>query len=184
MLSWADEVTAPATSRVADADNAEGCAKLAHGDLLELYCGNGNIGIAIAKNFRRCFAIELAPELVSLAHKNAQLNGFTNFVVGVASAQEVSNALQTGSKVASLPELEIEAVSTILVDPPREGLDDLTCKMLARFNIIVYISCCPETLARDVSALSGTHTVTHMAIFDQFAYTDHLEMGLMLQRSR
>merc|ERR1712048_325592 len=77
----------------------------------------------------------------------------------------------------------METVTTILVDPPREGLDDLTCKLLARFNHIVYISCNPETLARDVSALSTTHTVAHLAVFDQFPYTEHLEMGLVLQRA-
>ena len=144
---------------------------------------NGNFGIAIAKNFRYCFAIELAPELVSLAKRNAELNDVTNFLVGVASSQDVSNALHSGSRVASLPQLNLDSVSTILVDPPREGLDDLTRKLLARFNHIVYISCCPETLARDVSALGRTHTVTHLAVFDQFPYTHHLEMGLVLQRS-
>merc|ERR1712159_122980 len=100
-----------------------------------------------------------------------------------ASAQEVSNALESRSNLACLPQLKPEAVSTILVDPPRDGLDDFTRMLVARFNRIVYISCCPETLARDVSACSRTHTVAHLAVFDQFPYTHHLEMGIVLQRS-
>ena len=48
---------------------------------------------------------------------------------------------------------------------------------------MLYISCCPETLSRDVASLSRTHTLTHLAVFDQFPYTHHLEMGLLLERT-
>ena len=54
---------------------------------------------------------------------------------------------------------------------------------MIRFDRIVYMSCCPETLARDVSMLSRTHDVTQLAVFDHFPHTDRLEVGLMLQRS-
>eukprot|EP00746_Dinoflagellata_sp_MGD_P029691 gnl/MRDRNA2_/MRDRNA2_170320_c0_seq1.p1 gnl/MRDRNA2_/MRDRNA2_170320_c0~~gnl/MRDRNA2_/MRDRNA2_170320_c0_seq1.p1 ORF type:complete len:479 (+),score=64.34 gnl/MRDRNA2_/MRDRNA2_170320_c0_seq1:26-1438(+) len=178
MLTWADEMTAmPMYTDMQVGDN-----QINRTDLLELYCGNGNFAIAIAHNFRRCFATERVPELVSLAKENAKLNSVTNLAVGVATAQDVSTALQTCSKVESLPDLEIGAVSTILVDPPREGLDSLTRKLVTRFDRIVYISCSPETLARDVSTLIDTHHLAHLAIFDQFPYTSHLEMGLVLQR--
>jgi len=182
MLSWADEVTSVLMDGRASADVTDGTSNARSNDLLELYCGNGNFAIAIAHNFRRCFATEAATELISLAQQNAELNGVTNLVVAVASAQDVSNVLRNGSRLTSMPQLEIGAVSTILIDPPREGLDSLTRKLVSRFDRIVYISCCPETLARDVSMLSITHGVMHVAVFDQFPYTPHLEMGLVLQR--
>jgi len=62
-------------------------------------------------------------------------------------------------------------------------LDDATCELLSRFERIVYMSCSPETLARDVAKLRATHTVTRTAAFDQFPYTHHLESGVYLVRS-
>ena len=60
---------------------------------------------------------------------------------------------------------------------------DVTCRTLARsFERIVYVSCNPQTLARDVQELLATHTVTRLAAFDQFAYTPHLECGVVLER--
>ena len=58
-------------------------------------------------------------------------------------------------------------ISTVLVDPPRAGLDAQTCQLLARFDKIVYISCNPETLARDLKVLGLTHDPIRMAAFDQ-----------------
>merc|ERR1712064_70783 len=101
MLSWADEMTAAPMDRGRGTDVVNGDA-----DLLELYCGNGNFAIAIAHNFRRCFATELAPELVSLAQENAELNGVTNLAVGVASAKDVAEALRSGFGLASFPQLK------------------------------------------------------------------------------
>ena len=70
----------------------------------------------------------------------------------------------------------------ILVDPPRAGLDE-TCRGLAsRFGRVVYVSCNPITLARDVAELGETHAVTRLAAFDQFPYTPHLECGVVLER--
>jgi hypothetical protein len=68
----------------------------------------------------------------------------------------------------------------VLVDPPRAGLDAATCELLCRFDKIVYISCNPETLARDVAVMGATHTVEKFAAFDQFPYTHHLEGGVLL----
>ena len=73
-------------------------------------------------------------------------------------------------------------MSRPFVAPPRAGLD-ATCRHLAAaFPRIVYISCNPATLARDVAELSATHAVTRLAAFDQFPYTDHLECGVVLER--
>ena len=76
----------------------------------------------------------------------------------------------------------VNNISTVLVDPPRAGLDAGTCALISQFQKIIYISCNPETLARDVDMLRSTHTVQNVAAFDQFPYTHHLEGGVFLVR--
>ena len=71
-------------------------------------------------------------------------------------------------------------IKTIFVDPPRSGMDEATCKFASRYDTILYISCNPETLVRDLEILCKTHLVADMALFDQFPYTHHAEMGVRL----
>ena len=73
-------------------------------------------------------------------------------------------------------------IQTILVDPPRAGLDDLTRTLSANFHNIIYISCSPETLHRDLIEITKSHDLVHFAMFDQFPYTDHMECGVYLKR--
>ena len=70
----------------------------------------------------------------------------------------------------------------MLVDPPRAGLDTLTCQLISQFDKIVYISCNPTTLARDLKLLGATHDAVRLAAFDQFPYSHHLESGVILRR--
>ena len=78
--------------------------------------------------------------------------------------------------------LVCDRLATLLVDPPRAGLDEASTSLAARFARVLYISCNPTTLARDVSALTATHDVVRLAAFDQFPYTPHLEAGVLLER--
>ena len=64
----------------------------------------------------------------------------------------------------------------------RAGLDATCRELAATFDHVVYVSCNPETLARDLAELSATHEVTRLAAFDQFPYTPHLESGVVLVR--
>ena len=73
--------------------------------------------------------------------------------------------------------------STVLVDPPRAGLDEGTIGLISNIENIIYISCNPETLARDLEILSKTHTVTDAAMYDQFPHTEHVESGVFLVRN-
>ena len=66
--------------------------------------------------------------------------------------------------------------------PPAQGLDETCRTFAASFDRVVYISCNPETLARDLNVLSHTHDVGRLAAFDQFPYTPHLECGVVLVR--
>jgi hypothetical protein len=70
--------------------------------------------------------------------------------------------------------------TTLLVDPPRAGLDEGTLSLLPDFDRVLYISCNPDTLKRDVGAVADTFQVERMALFDQFPYTHHAECGVLL----
>jgi len=159
--------------------------KGSQGDLIELYCGNGHFSIALAENFRRVLATEISKTSVQSAQFNLQANRVENVTIIKMAAEEVSLALQ-GKPFKRLQQqginLEEFDFSTILVDPPRAGLDDLTRKMAAEFEQIVYISCNPETLQRDLQMLTQTHEVVETALFDQFPYTHHIESGVFLKR--
>ena len=68
------------------------------------------------------------------------------------------------------------------MDPPRSGLDDTTRNLAKDFEQIIYISCNPETLHRDLNELVKTHKIVKFALFDQFAYTNHIESGVILKK--
>ena len=73
-------------------------------------------------------------------------------------------------------------LGTVLVDPPRAGLDDGTVQLVSRFNDILYISCNPETLAQNLQVLIQSHDIVKLAVFDQFPYTHHIETGVWLRK--
>ena len=170
MLTWAVERT-------------EGSA---NEDLLELYCGGGTFTAPMALNFRSVLATEISKASVDLANKNFALNEIKNIKVARLSSEEFSEAYTNKKPFKRLTEngIDIQSfqISTVLVDPPRAGLDPDTCKLISQFAKIVYISCNPETLARDVNKLRETHDVVRVAAFDQFPYTHHLEGGVFLVR--
>ena len=153
------------------------------GDLIELYCGNGNFSIALAENFNRVLATEISKTSVASAQHNIALNGVENLQIIKMAAEEVSEAL-AGRDFFRLREVDLSSYdfSTIFVDPPRSGLDDLTRKMVTDYDKILYISCNPETLARDLEAICQTHEIKTTALFDQFPYSHHIESGVVLQR--
>jgi len=70
----------------------------------------------------------------------------------------------------------------VLVDPPRSGLDPDSTELVSRFQKIIYISCNPETLKENLTQLSKTHKIDRFALFDQFPYTHHVEVGMVLSR--
>ena len=72
--------------------------------------------------------------------------------------------------------------SSVLVDPPRAGLDKGTIELIANIENIIYISCNPETLARDLETLTKTHKVVEAAMYDQFPHTTHVKSGVFLTK--
>ena len=154
------------------------------GDLLELYCGAGNFTIPFATQFTKVLATEIAKSSINAAKKNMALNGVDNIEFVRMSAEEFVQALDGVREFRRMKEIDLKSYTlrTIFVDPPRAGMDEASCDFAARFEHILYISCNPETLKRDLEHLKKTHTIDAMATFDQFPYTAHMEMGVKLTK--
>lgn len=159
-------------------------ATRSRGDLLELYCGCGNFTIAFAKYFNKVLATEISKSSIRAANENVALNGVDNITFIRMSSEEFVQAMNKEREFTRLKDVNLDDfnVETIFVDPPRSGLDDTTRSLCSRYNDIIYISCNPESLYRDLETLCKTHRVENVAVFDQFAYTSHLEMGVYLKR--
>ncbi|MBR0565912.1 tRNA (uridine(54)-C5)-methyltransferase TrmA [Azoarcus sp. L1K30] len=154
------------------------------GDLLELYCGNGNFTIALAPLFGRVLATEVSKTSVGAAHYNLEANGVDNVTMVRMSSDEISGALARSREYQRMKDVDLDSYrfSTLFVDPPRSGLDEATVELARGFEYILYISCNPQTLQNNVAALESTHRIRAAAVFDQFPYTHHLESGLLLTR--
>ena len=153
-------------------------------DLLELYCGNGNFTAVLAQNFNKVLATEISKTSVRSAEYNFTLNNINNIQIARMSSEELSSALMGEREYRRLANIDLKSynISTVLVDPPRAGLDDNTIKLISQFENIIYISCNPDTLYDNMLTLSKTHTIEQFAIFDQFPYTHHIESGIYLKK--
>ncbi len=167
MLLWAQQATANA-----------------RGDLIELYCGNGNFSIALAENFDRVLGTEISKTSVKSAQVNIKANNIENINIVRMSSEEFSQAMNGERKFRRLEDFDLTTYNydTVLVDPPRAGLDKDSVELVSRFSKIIYISCNPNTLKENLADLTKTHVVEKFALFDQFPYTDHIETGVVLTR--
>ncbi len=155
-------------------------ARLTGGEsVLDLYCGAGTLTLLFARAAREAIGVESVPESVERAHRNAARNGCTNarFVEGDSRAvlREWARGERTG---APRPDV-------IVVDPPRAGLHPRVVVRVAELapSRIVYVSCNPGTLARDLKdfAALGWH-VTEVTPYDMFPHTPHIECVCRLER--
>ena len=167
MLLWAQQATTDAK-----------------GDLIELYCGNGNFSIALAQNFDRVLGTEISKTSVRSAQINIKANNIENIDIVRMSSEEFSQAMNGERQFRRLEGYDLTAYNydTVLVDPPRAGLDEESVELTSRFNKIIYISCNPDTLKDNLIQLCHTHVIVQFALFDQFPYTDHIEVGMILMR--
>ncbi|MGB0446478.1 MAG: tRNA (uridine(54)-C5)-methyltransferase TrmA [Pseudomonadales bacterium] len=171
MLTWACEQSA-------------GAKTTSQPDLLELYCGNGNFTIPLAAHYGKVMATEIAKSSVNSAQFNLQANGVNNVIIARLSSEEMTAALNRERAFRRLQNIDLDdyQFGTVLVDPPRAGLDDNTLKLVQQFKRIIYISCNPVTLMANLQQLQETHQLQAKAMFDQFPYTDHVETGVVLTR--
>lgn len=154
------------------------------GDLLELYCGNGNFTLPLSRNFGKVLATEVAKPGIQSALDNCQRNQVDNIAFVRMSSEDISGALNQVRSFERLKHIDLAdyEFTTIFVDPPRAGLDPATLSLLQKFTHIMYISCNPDTLADNLRTLMPTHRITRMALFDQFPFTEHRECGVILRR--
>ncbi len=144
------------------------------GILLDLYAGTGTIGILLSKRFDSVVSVELVPEASADGKRNAARNGVTNVEFFTGKAEEFLKGRRFSS------------VDAIIVDPPRDGMHPDAPKTLLAFGAkeIVYVSCNPATLARDLAIIleSGDYRLTDVAPVDMFPHTHHIETVVRLER--
>ncbi len=172
MLGWAQS-------------HCQGSATSAKPDLLELYCGNGNFTIPLAGCFRQVMATEIAKSSVHSAQHNLAANQVNNVVIARLSSEDMTDALNGVREFRRLQDIDLGAYQfgSVLVDPPRAGLDLGTLALVQRFDRIIYVSCNPATLMENLQVLKTSHKIVARAMFDQFPYTDHVETGVVLERT-
>ncbi len=142
----------------------------------DLYCGIGTISLFLARQAGKVYGVEIVPQAIEDARRNAALNGMENVEFMVGKAEEI------------LPEkYEKEGVSAdvIVVDPPRKGCDPelLDTMLQIRPKRIVYVSCDPATLARDLKLLcAGGYKLQKVQPVDQFPHSVHVENVCLLLR--
>ena len=137
--------------------------------ILDLYCGTGSIGIYISDVPKRVLGVEVNKDAITSAIYNAKLNKVNNIDFICDKVENVVNKLDYQP-------------NKIVVDPPRSGLDSKTIYYLnnSKANIIVYVSCDPVTLARDLKLLDN-YEVIEITPFDMFSNTYHVECVCLLK---
>lgn len=142
--------------------------------VLDLYSGVGTIGIFISDIAKKVYGIEIVSEAVEMAKKNVELNNINNveYICG-----------QTEEKIQEILDLE-ENIDAIIVDPPRKGLDEKIVDILRKIRTkkIIYVSCNPATLARDIKKLEEIYIVKEINPVDLFPQTRHVECVCVLNR--
>ena len=169
--------------------------------VLDLYCGTGTITLALSRKAGKVIGVEIVPQAIEDAKENAARNGVENvdFFCGDAgeaaqrfaspgnlSEKSKQNAIPTGDSDAKREAATISAgIDVIVVDPPRKGLAPEVIEAMAVMapRRIVYVSCDPATLARDVKLLCEQgYRLTHAEAFDLFPRTFHVETVVSLSR--
>ena len=145
----------------------EYCGLEGSGLLLDLYCGTGTIGLCAARNCGRVVGAEVVPSAVSDARDNARRNGIENAEFILADAAEAAKRLADAG----------ERPDVVIVDPPRAGLDAAVIAEIVRMapRRVVYVSCDPATLARDLRVFAPDYEAVEASCFDMFPATSHVE---------
>lgn len=136
--------------------------------LTDLYCGAGTIGIYLAKNFDTVKGIEINKAAIDSANLNKKINNINNISFECKNANEINDI----------------SSDIVVVDPPRNGLDKKTINTLldSSSKKIVYVSCDPITLARDLNLLKGKYELKDITLFDMFPNTRHIETVCNLEK--
>ncbi|GGB67178.1 23S rRNA (uracil(1939)-C(5))-methyltransferase RlmD [Fictibacillus barbaricus] len=136
--------------------------------VIDAYCGIGTISLFLAQKAKKVYGVEIVPEAIEDARRNAELNNITNAEFAVGKSEEV------------IPEWKKQGISpdVIVVDPPRKGCDEELLKTIIEMKPkrVVYVSCNPSTLARDLRILEdGGFKTVEVQPVDMFPQTTHCE---------
>ena len=151
------------------------CAGLTGNETVwDLYCGVGTISLFMARHAKQVYGVEIIPEAIENARMNAERNGIENAKFYVGKAEEVLPDYVENLKAQGKdPQIDV-----ICVDPPRKGCDEVCIQTMLEIapKRIVYVSCDPATLARDLKKLAeGGYELDYVQPVDQFAHTVHVE---------
>lgn len=154
---------------------AEYAALTGEENLLDLYCGTGTIGLSMAKKAKKLIGVEVIPQAVENARDNALKNGIQNaeFICGDAA------------KAAEVLKEQGEKPDVIIIDPPRKGCEASLIETISEMSPsrIVYVSCDPATLARDLKLFDEKgYKLMEAAPFDLFPATAHVECVVLMSR--
>ncbi|KKB74138.1 MULTISPECIES: 23S rRNA (uracil(1939)-C(5))-methyltransferase RlmD [Bacillus] len=136
--------------------------------VIDAYCGIGTISLFLAKQAKKVYGVEIVPEAIEDAKRNAELNGIENAEFEVGEAEVV------------IPKWYKEGIKadTLVVDPPRKGCDEALLRTIIEMKPkrVVYVSCNPGTLARDLRVLEdGGYATLEVQPVDMFPHTSHVE---------
>lgn len=143
--------------------------------VFDAYCGIGTISLFLAQQAKKVYGVEVVPDAINDAKKNADLNGNTNVEFSVGEAEVV---------IPNWAEEGIHA-DVIVVDPPRKGCDAALLKTIIEMKPkrVVYVSCNPATLARDLGILeTGGYQTLEVQPVDMFPMTMHVECVVLMSR--
>ncbi|MGN7290999.1 23S rRNA (uracil(1939)-C(5))-methyltransferase RlmD [Bacillus velezensis] len=143
-------------------------------NVIDAYCGIGTISLFLAKQAKKVYGVEIVPEAIEDAKRNAELNGITNAEFAVGEAETV------------IPKWYEEGITadTLVVDPPRKGCDEALLRTIIDMKPkrVVYVSCNPGTLARDLRVLEdGGYQTLEVQPVDMFPHTNHVECVAVLE---
>lgn len=141
--------------------------------IFDLYCGIGTIGICALKYAKYLYGIETVPQAIEDAKENAKINHIENAKFIVGNVEEELPKLIQGKKIQP---------DVVFIDPPRKGCDNIAIETLLKIKPkkIIYISCNPATLARDLSKLKEEYEIKEIQPVDMFPFTSHVECVVVL----
>ena len=144
--------------------------------VLDAYCGIGTIGIVAAKHAGKVFGVENNPAAIRDARLNARENGFSNLEFVCGDAGEYMQEMASRG----------EPLDVVFMDPPRAGSDKNFLEALLTLSPkrVVYVSCNPETLARDLRVLTREYQVEKMIPVDMFPATKHVETVVLMSKGK
>ena len=139
-----------------------------------MYCGIGTIGIFASNKVKKVYGIEIVEEAVGAAKENAKINNVNNIEFMVGDVEKAFKVLIDEKKI--IP-------NAVIVDPPRRGLDNTTINKLNELELkkLVYISCNPATMVRDLKMLEEKYDIKEIQPIDMFPYTSHVECVAMIE---